>query len=68
MARPGVHTVQQNPGCHLVGRGPRLVWRLEAHGDGQAQWDSWGYCQGLGCQSLPCTGLGLLLCVALMDK
>lgn len=44
------------------------MWRLEAFGDGQATWDSRGYCQGSGCQPLPCISSGLLLCLALMDK
>lgn len=68
MARPGAHPAQQNLGCHTLGGGPCLVWRLEAYGDGQAQWDSWGHCQGLGCQPLPCPDPGLLLCLPLMAK
>lgn len=68
VARPGAHLTQEKLGIHPLGGGLCLVWKLEAYGDGQAQCDSWGCCWGSGCRPLPCTGPGLLLCLALMAK
>lgn len=68
VARLGTHPTQQTLGHYHLGGGSCLVWRLEAYGDGQAQWNSWGCCQGSGCWPHSYTGPGLLLCLALMDK